>query len=177
MASDYPNPDSQPLNGQGQVLTPTDPAVVPVVPPAPPRKKKHPLRIAIITVVIVLIVAVIGLGVLRYFGPVFVVQSYMHDGLNGKLDVNLLCPAQQAQARASANLLTSLPSATITIDTSHLSFSVQNESLSSATVAIGGSLDAGSSATSFPVNYQVALQANGLWWCINYIHGGPTSTS
>ncbi|HVB62863.1 MAG TPA: hypothetical protein VNE61_16850 [Ktedonobacteraceae bacterium] len=177
MASDFPNPDSQPSNEQEQATVPTDPAVAPIIPLAPQRKKRHPLRIAIITVVIVLLVAAVGFGVLRYFAPVLVVQSYMHDGLNGKVDVNLLCPAQQAEAEASAKLLASQPSPTITIDTSHLSFSVQNESLNSATVAIGGSIDAGSSATSVPVNYQVALQANGLWWCVNNIRGGPNSTS
>ena len=173
MASDFPNPDSQPSYEQEQATVPTDPSAAPIIPAISQPKKRHPLRITIITVVIVLLVAAVGFGVLRYFAPVLVVQSYMHDGLNGKVDVNLLCPAQQAEAAASAKLLGSLPS-TITIDTSHLSFSIQNEALNSATVAIGGSLDAGSSATSVPVNYQVALQANGLWWCINDIHGSLT---
>jgi len=175
MASDFPNSDSQPSYEQEQATIPADPAEVPIIPPVPQRKKRHPLRIAIITVVIVLLVAAVGFGVLRYFAPVLVTQSFMSDAFNGKLSdaVNLVCPAQQTQARASSRLAGSLPS-TITIDTSHLSFSIQNEALNSATVAIGGSLDAGSSATSVPVSYQVALQANGLWWCINVIHGGLT---
>ena len=112
MASDFPNPDSQPSHEQEQATIPTDPSVAPIIPPISQPKKRHPLRIA-------------------------------------------------------GSLLS-----TVKIDTSHLSFSIQNEALNSATVAIGGSLDAGSSATSVPVNYQVALQANGLWWCVNTIHGG-----
>jgi flagellar basal body-associated protein FliL len=177
MASDFPNPDSQPSNEPGPVLAPVESAVIPPTAPVPQQKKRHPLRITIITVVIVLLVAAVGFGVLRYFAPMLVVQSYMHDAANNKLDVNLICPAQQAQAAASERLLTSQPAPTITIDTSKLSFSIQNESLNSATVAIGGSMSVSSLATSVSVNYQVALQANGLWWCINNIHGGPNSTS
>src|SRR5579863_1031309 len=142
MASDFPNPDSQPLYEQEQATIPTDPSAAPIIPPVSQPKKRHPLRITIITVVIILLVAAVGFGVLRYFAPVLVTQSFMSDAFNNKLSdaVNLICPAQQAQARSGIALAGTLLS-TVKIDTSHLSFSIQNEALNSATVAIGGSLD------------------------------------
>jgi hypothetical protein len=173
MASDFPNPDSQASNNPGPVSAPVEPDAIPPTAPVPQRKKRHPLRITIIAVVIVLFVAAVGFGVLRYFAPVLVTESFVSDSFSGKLldSVNLICPAQQAQARKSAQLANA-PAPNIKIDTSHLSFSIQKESLNSATVVIGGSISAGSVTTPVPVNYQVALQANGLWWCVSNITGG-----
>jgi hypothetical protein len=140
--------------------------------PGPLRKKRHPLRIAIIAVVIVLLLAAVGLGVLRYFGPNLVAQSYLNDYFANNFSgaLNLVCPAQQATMRAAFQLdATNLPTG-IKIDTSHLVYNLQSESLNSATIAVTGSIDAGSSATSSNIHYSMRLNANGLWWCVDTQH-------
>jgi hypothetical protein len=138
----------------------------------PLRKKRHPLRIVIIAVVIVLLLAAAGLGVLRYFGPEEVAQSYLNDYFANNFSgaLTLVCPAQQATMRAAFQLdATNLPTG-IKIDTSHLVYSLQSESLNSATIAVSGSIDAGSSATSSSIHYSMGLNANDLWWCVDTQH-------
>jgi hypothetical protein len=135
------------------------------------RKKRHPLRIVIIAVVFVLLLAA-GLGVLRYFGPEEVSQSYLNDYFANNFSgaLTLVCPSQQATMRAAFQLdATNLPTG-IKIDTSHLVYSLQSESLNSANIAVSGSIDAGSSATSSSIHYSMGLNANGLWWCVDTQH-------
>lgn len=154
MSSNYSNYGSPALH--------PGPATVPL--PIPVQKKRHSVRVTII----ILLIAAVGLGALRYFGPVLVTQSFMNDVYSYKFSdaLNLVCPSEHDQVQAEfqgAGLLTMFQ---LSIDTSHLSYSMQGESFSDASVSVTGSIIA-NSLSSEKVSDRVELQSNGLWWCIN----------
>lgn len=117
---------------------------------------------------IVLIIVVVGFGVLRYFAPIMVTQSFLNDVYSDKVSdaVSLVCPSEQAQAQSELEAAGFLSLLGMSIDTSHLSFNIQSEGLSSAVVFVSGSISAYGIASS-PVNGNMTLQASGLWWCID----------
>lgn len=146
----------------------------------PQQKKGNRGRILLIVVIAVLVLAVIGVGVLRYLGPERVAQSYVNDLFANKYAdaFALLCPADQAAAKASFQYAASQPrpASAPAIDTSHLVYSIKSESLNSATVSVTGSIEAvGDPATAAAVGYTVKASSNGLGWCINALRLNLTS--
>jgi len=167
MSNDYPTYDPQ--------MSYPNPDAAPVFVPAPQQKRRgRPLLI----IVVVLLVVAVGLGVLRYFGPVLVTQNFLNDVYSDKPAdaLNLVCPAEQAQAQSQLDAVGLISMLGVTIDTSHLSFNIQSEGLSSAVVAITGSISA-YGITSSNINENVTLQASGLWWCINTNASGGSGGS
>ena len=139
--------------------------------PVPVQKKRHPLRI----VFILLLLVAIGLGVFRYFGPILVTQSFLNDVYSYKFSdaLNLVCPAQQNQVQAELNAAGLLSLFKLNIDTSHISYNIQSESLNNASVAVTGTISANSIVTQ-NIHSTVTLEANGLWWCINTNNSGSS---
>ncbi len=152
------------MSNQGTYPPPTEEQLVP---PSAPKKRKWGLILTI-----VLIVVVVGLGVLRYFGPTMVTKGFMDAGFsnNSSSAVGYLCPA--AQHATSLNSLAPTQ-VNFTIDTSGLAYDIQSESLSNATVHVHGSISAEQSSVNF--DYTVSLQANSLWWCISQVTINSTS--
>lgn len=137
---------------------------------APARRQRHPLRIALIVVVVILLLGVVGFGALRYFAPAQVARSYVNNLFAGKYSdaFALICPSDQSQARMSFEQAAAQPRSSVAIDTSHLTYTIQSESLSGATVSVAGSINAvGSPGTMGAVRYTVQLSALGSGWCIN----------
>ncbi|HYK85731.1 MAG TPA: hypothetical protein VEV19_10210 [Ktedonobacteraceae bacterium] len=159
MSDNYPDyPPTEPYYPRNDL--PPMPMPMPVA----VQKKRHPLRI----VFILLVLLAIGLGVFRYFGPILVTQSFLNDVYSYKTSdaLNLVCPAQQSQVQTELEAINFLSLFKVNIDTSHISYNIQSESLNSATVAVSGTITA-NSITSKNIHSTVALEANGLWWCID----------
>jgi hypothetical protein len=154
--TDYP--PTEPYHGYPERGLPLPPMPVAV------QKKRHPLRI----VFILLVLLAIGLGVFRYFGPILVTQSFLNDVYSYKSSdaLNLVCPAQQSHVQTELEALGFLSLFKLNIDTSHISYNIQSESLNHATVSVSGTISADSLVTQ-NIHSTVALEANGLWWCIN----------
>ena len=181
MSTNYPGNNSGEYPSNYQNTGPQDfpyseypPLPVPIQMPAPvpARRKSYAGRV----IIIVLVLVAIGLGVLRYYGPVLVSQSFINDVYSYKSAdaLNLICPAEQAQVQGELQSIGLLSLFQLNIDTSNLSYSIQSESLTDATVTVTGSISAYSIASS-NVNGILTLQTNGLWWCISSQTNGPTS--
>jgi hypothetical protein len=132
---------------------------MPTLVPIPVRKKRYTGRV----IIIVLVLVAIGLGALRYYGPVLVTQSYVNDiyGYKSADALNLICPAEQAQMQGALQSIGALSFFKIKIDTSHLSFNIQSETLTDATVTMTGSISADTIAST-NVNGTITLQTNGV---------------
>ena len=135
----------------------------------PPARKKGKLWLLLL---IALIVVVVGLGVFRYFGPTIVAKSFMDDGFGGNTSgaAGLLCPAEQHNSPLSSQGSNPL---NMNIDTSGLAYDIQAETLNSATVHVHGSVSLAQTSANF--DYTVALQANGVWWCVSQVTINSTS--
>jgi hypothetical protein len=135
----------------------------------PPVRKKGKLWLLLL---IVLIVVVVGPGVFRYFGPTIVTKSFMDDGFGGNSSgaAGLLCPSEQRNSPISSEGSNPL---NMKIDTSGLAYDIQGESLSNAIVHVHGSVSLAQTSANF--DYTVALQANGVWWCVSQVTINSTS--
>lgn len=164
--SSGPSPDS--YSGGSTPNTGWSPAPVPAV----QQNRRSPWMIF----AAVLLIAAIVFGVVRYFGAQMVTQNFMNDVYSYKFSdaLSLVCPDQQAQAQQELQAAGLLSLFRVNIDTSQLSYTIQSESLNTATVSVTGTISAYGIASS-NVNQVVTLQANGLGWCINTNTNGSSS--
>lgn len=94
MASTYPNFGPTGYGSPNHGYLPYQPGLQSF----PARKRKNPLPALIIT----LLIFAVGFGILRYFSPILVAQSFMNDVYTYKFSdaINLVYPSEQSQAQA-----------------------------------------------------------------------------
>ncbi len=131
--------------------------------------------------IIIAVVAVVLVGFLgaRAYAPKMVAQNFTEDIYHVHFDdaLQLVCPADRAKVQQSFDLLQGiLGGLNVSIDTSKLTYTINNESLNTAHVTIGGTVTILGNETQSPVQ-SVDLQANGLWWCVSENTNGGSAGS
>lgn len=152
---------------------------------APPSttRRRNPILLLSIVAGVVVLALIIGV-VVRYNGP----ASVSHTFVQNVFDSNASAALQQVCSGADATKLRQELSALValgasgdrvTANTSNLTFTITSESLSSAAVSFSGKVTAHSSITgrtqTTPSSGTLALDANGLWWCVASVGNANSS--
>jgi len=132
---------------------------------------------------VVILAIIIGL-ILRYNGPTSVAASFVHNvyQFDSAAATNEVCTTPDAaKLRQGISALGALNTngQRLTADTSHLVFTITQESLSTAVVTFSGNvtLTGANGASSGPqaTHGAISLDASGLWWCVASTGGGNSS--
>lgn len=120
----------------------------------------------------VVILAVIAGVIVRYNGPVSVARDFLRNlgATTNTAAVNQICSDNQQLRQGLTGASEAQSINTTTIDTSKLTFTLSQESLSRAVVSYAGTATVSNSATgnsqSGTLTGTVTLESSGIWWCV-----------
>jgi heme A synthase len=171
----YPGttPFGQPPTGAG-----TPPVLA--TPPASPRKNNRIVAAAIVVAVVVLLV--IG-GVVHINSATGTVKGFYDDlfSFNYTSAFARICPDKQSALKAefdAAETALNQVKSQATFDSSKLVYTLKSGGVTTAVVAVSGTLGAtlGGVKNSSPItNTDIALNASGLGWCLNVLPSAGAS--
>lgn len=138
---------------------------LPQVPSARRGRNRLPLILGAVAILVV-----VG-GIIRFMSPSLTMRSFYDALAKGDYTTatNLICADQQASAQQGFAVLKGL---NVTEDTSKLTYDIQSESLTTATihthgtVTISGSLLGISNTSTQTVDEMDQLKSAGLGWCL-----------